>query len=109
MKIFSIILLTLFLVGCGEEIIRTEYLRDVDTVEVYKPVPCKVEGFTCDFTGDNYIPTYKLLTCVIMQKKIIEICTGKNNEVGVNSSTDEISRYLNKKLDEVEGQFFLTK
>lgn len=110
MKIYKVLLFVLpimLFIGCSTHEIRKEVVEVVDTVEVSKPVPCKVDNFTCDFTGDLYTPTYKLLTCVIIQKRIIEICSGKNSSIPVNSSTEKIQDYIDKQLKEIESEFSL--
>jgi len=71
-KYFILVLVTLFMFGCSS----TPDIKEVivyKTKEVYIPVPCKVE-VNCDFTGDGYIPTTKLLKCVVEQKKALEYC-----------------------------------
>lgn len=105
MKIFSFIFILLFLVGCSTVEVRREQVLVDNPIEVGVPVPCKVDGLTCDFTGDNYIPTYKLLQCVIVQKRIIEICSGKNKDIPSDASKATIRNYINDVKDEVESKF----
>jgi len=50
--------------------------------KVYIPKPCDVT-VECDFTGDGYEPTMKLLRCVVKQKRALEYCKqlgGDNND-----------------------------
>ena len=77
---YSLVMLTLFiLTGCSnascEPKIVTEikYIDRPVTVEV--PVKCKVaQDVYCEFKGDGFIPTTKLLECIAMQKRVIEQC-----------------------------------
>lgn len=107
-KLLVVLAGMLFLVivfsGCTETINRETYIPVVDTVEVAKPVPCKVEGLYCTFEGEGYMPTYNLLKCLIIHKRIIEICSGKNSEVPFNSSTETIKNYLDKEADNIDLQ-----
>jgi len=79
MKIFSIVFFLVFLLHgcaskpCPEPPVVTLYKEKV----VYKETPCKVPDFTCDFSGEGYDPTVKLLECISLQKRIIETCQGK--------------------------------
>lgn len=104
MKIFSLIFILLFLVGCSTVEVRREQVLVDNPIEVGVPVPCKVDGLTCDFTGENYIPTYKLLQCVIVQKRIIEICSGKHKDIPVDASRSTIRKYINEVQDDVESK-----
>lgn len=47
----------------------------VQIVEKVVPVACPIEKVECDFTGKDFVPTKKLLECVILQKRIIEQCS----------------------------------
>lgn len=105
MKIFSLIFLSLFVIGCSTAPTQTVVQPVIDTVETVKVVPCKVDGFTCDFNGEAYIPTFKLFKCVIAQKKIIEICSGKNNNVPFTASPEQIKEYIDKELESVDQTF----
>lgn len=105
MKIFSLIFILLFLVGCSTVEVRREQVLVDNPIEVGVPVPCKVDGLTCDFAGENYIPTYKLLQCVIVQKRIIEICSGKHKDIPVDASRSTIRKYINEVQDDVESKF----
>jgi len=53
------------------------YKTIIETKDVYIEVPCKVPVVKCDFKGDGYTPTVKLLECISEQKKAIESCNKK--------------------------------
>lgn len=90
--------------GCATTIVKEKPITIVDTVETPKPVPCKVEGLYCSFEGKQYLPTYNLLKCLIIHKRIIEICAGKNKEVPFNADTDTIKDYLQKETESIDAQ-----
>lgn len=80
MKILSsliLLVLMVLLTGCGstkEPLIITKIEIQEKLVEVNK---CKVPELHCDFSGEGFEPTKRLLECVILQKKYLDICTGK--------------------------------
>lgn len=45
--------------------------------EVYVQQPCDVE-VKCEFGGEGYVPTSKLVQCIIEQKKALEYCKQTN-------------------------------
>lgn len=63
--------------GCSSK--TEEYLKPcsskVEVVEKYIPVACEVPKVDCNFTGDNFEPTQKLLDCLILHKKLLKACT----------------------------------
>ncbi len=74
--LFSVV--TLF-TGCGskcpptpEPIVKIVY----KTKEVKVEVPCKLPEIDCDFVGEGFVPTEKLLQCVVTQKRALETCSG---------------------------------
>lgn len=76
MKTFSIILImvSLLLTGCStKQEPKTTIVYE--TKEILIPVPCKVPTINCDFSGEGFIPTQKLLDCVILQKRALEACS----------------------------------
>lgn len=77
MKIFNFILFTLvslwLLIGCAKEEIKPESQK-VNVIEKNVIVGCPTQHVTCDFSGDNFVPTKKLLECVKLQKYVIEQC-----------------------------------
>lgn len=99
----------LFFNGCSTTKIVEKPITVVDTVETPKPVPCKVEGLYCSFDGTQYIPTMKLLQCLIIHKRIIEICSGKNKTVPFDASQDRIKEYLDNELYQIEKQLYEQK
>ena len=50
--------------------IVTEY----KTVEVYVTKPCDVPMPTCDFSGEGFEPTVKLLECLTELKQALKYC-----------------------------------
>ena len=98
--LFYIIMLS----GCSETIIKEKPITVVDTVETPKPVPCKVEGLYCSFEGKQYLPTYNLFKCLIIHKRIIEICAGKNKDIPFNADTETIREYLQKETENIDAQ-----
>ena len=83
MKIFSLILITLFvLTGCTykqpEPVVKTVVVTEIKEVKV--PVPCKVPKVTCDFNAPGFSPINKMLECIIMQKRALESIS-KSNQI----------------------------
>lgn len=59
--------------GCynqPEPEIRTVY----KTKEVKVPVKCKVPKIDCNFKGEGFDPTIRLLECIQLQKRALEAC-----------------------------------
>ena len=73
-KIVAIIMLMTLFIGCCPKVepeIRTVY----KTKEVKVPVKCEVPKVICDFSGEGFTPTIKLLECIKEQKEIIKRCS----------------------------------
>lgn len=80
MKIYSIIaiLIAMFLfTGCCTKL-PPEQVITIETKIVKVPVPCEVPKLNCDFKGDGFVPTTKLLECLIQHKRALEVCSNKN-------------------------------
>lgn len=83
MKIFNLLVLLsigLFIVGCGGKTTITkvpETVVKIETVKEYVVEKCDVPADLCEFTGEGFVPTEKLLDCVIVQKHFLEVCSGK--------------------------------
>lgn len=84
MKLSNILLLlfifgmiAMMFIGCSSK--TTEDIQPcsskVEVVEVKVPVACNVPKVECDFSGDNFEPTQKLLDCLILHKKLLKACT----------------------------------
>lgn len=82
MRIFNIcgLLLVVMLTGCASTKVVTKDVIVYKYKNVYVPTPCDVT-VNCDFTGDGYEPTNKLLECVIDQKRALEYCMQKTEAV----------------------------
>jgi hypothetical protein len=77
-KLLTLISFSIVIVGCSNTT-TTEQLQPcsakVETVEVKVPVACQIPKVTCDFSGENFEPTQKLLDCLILHKKLLKACT----------------------------------
>lgn len=73
-KIVILIFVTFMLFGCHQKECRPDIQIQYETQEVIKYKPCITQEPNCDFSGEGFIPTEKLLACVIEQKKIINVC-----------------------------------
>lgn len=84
MKIFSILLIALALTSCAgttppaNEVIVYKYK------DVMIPVPCDTD-VKCDFSGEGYVPTKKLLQCVIEQKHALDYCKQSGSTKDANN------------------------
>jgi len=73
-KLLFLLVLGLVMTGCASEPkIVTKDVIVYKYKKVYVPTPCDVT-VKCDFTGEGYEPTSKLLECVIDQKRALEYC-----------------------------------
>jgi len=74
MKIYKILIMviTILLTGCSCK--EPEPIRVIETVYVNIPVKCILPKVKCDLNGNGYVPTVKLLECVIEQKRALEVC-----------------------------------
>ena len=75
MKIYNLLLMLIVLVLSGCSCKEVEPLRVIDTVYVNIPVKCVVPKIECNFKGNGYTPTVKLLECVVEQKRALEVCS----------------------------------
>lgn len=83
MKILSSILLLCSIVilsGCGKEPEPTIITKIEVQEKIVESNTCKIPEITCDFQGEGFEPTKRLLECVILQKRYLDICTGKTKE-----------------------------
>lgn len=79
MKIFSLLFIGLMFIGCGvsykqlpaEKVPVTQIQEKV----VVKSCPIPDLSQVCNFTGEGFVPTEKLLNCVVAQKKVLDSCT----------------------------------
>lgn len=67
-------LISFLLVGCSS---KQTVVSDIEIQKVYVPVKCEVPEVHCDFKGEGYTPTQKLLECIVLQKRALEVCRGK--------------------------------
>lgn len=81
MKIFSISLFFIILLnGCAStkvKEVKGETVVKIETVKEYVIEKCVVPDNLCEFSGEGFEPTEKLLNCVITQKHYLDICSGK--------------------------------
>lgn len=83
MKIFNLLMLVglgLFIIGCGGKTTITkvpETVVKIETVKEYVVEKCTVPKDLCEFTGEGFVPTEKLLDCVILQKHFLKVCSGE--------------------------------
>lgn len=93
---------TIIFSGCAQTVVKEKVVTAIDTVEVTKIVPCKIDGLTCSFKGDQYLPTYYLLDCLRAHKRLLNICAGKNKEVPSDASVETIKAYIEKEVPSVQ-------
>lgn len=87
MKTFNIVLtlvISFFLFGCmtksqHEKIMQGEIARKIESerlniIEKNIVVGCPIPEYKCEFRGNNYMPTRKLIECIALQKEIINNC-----------------------------------
>lgn len=72
---YLIFTVSLLLVGCSNNQVKKELVVEYQTVEKIVVQKCEIPKIDCDFRGEGFIPTEKLLECVIKQKRALEICT----------------------------------
>ena len=75
-NIVTVILITFLFTGCFCE--TPEPIVKIKTITVEKTVPCDLPKVHCDFHGEGFEPTQKLLDCVVIQKKALETCAKFN-------------------------------
>jgi hypothetical protein len=101
MKIFnllSLILAVVIFTGCAgkqEECVPT---RVVETQKVYIAVPCESPKVKCDFKGNGFEPTTKLLACIVEQKRALEVCRSKPALVTKNGTIYKVDPAIIKKM-----------
>lgn len=82
--IFIIYTLLIVCIGIGIAMILSGCVSTVNTperlvvkqevVETKVLVGCQLPKIECEFTGEGFTPTEKLLDCVQKQKKALELC-----------------------------------
>lgn len=90
MKNLSSILISLVIgymfISCSYKEVKEEFkptATKTQVVEKVVPVACKIPKLDCDFSGNNFAPTQKLLECVILQKKILNDCSKPIQDITV--------------------------
>lgn len=74
MKNILLICVGLMFVGCTKEECKPEIQTIYKTETIVKTIPCPTIKVDCDFKGEQFVPTKKLLDCVILQKRALELC-----------------------------------
>jgi len=80
MKYYIILsaLIAMLFTGCGVEpkpcVPKTVTKVIYKTKIVKVPVPCDMKKPTCDFKGDGYEPSIRMMECIVTQKKVIDAC-----------------------------------
>ena len=88
-KILLIAISALLLMsGCADKTPRPIIKTEIK--EVYVEVPCSIPQISCDFEGPGFVPTKKLLECVVTQKIALDTCAKFNEE---KFNKDDILRY----------------
>lgn len=79
--LFLLALIVLVCEGCcgKSQSEATKTVVSTDVVQVKLPVACQFPKVACDFGGDGFVPTEKLLDCIIIQKRLMEKCSLENN------------------------------
>lgn len=72
MDTISNLLIVLFFLGCSKPI---KIVNKDQVIEKKVMVKCPIPKIDCDFNGEGFEPTKKLLECVIKQKKVLDLCT----------------------------------
>ena len=104
LALIVIFILVLFTTGCSTTV-KEKIVTVTETVEVKTPIPCEVKDLTCSFEGEQYVPTKKLLECLIIHKRIIEICSGKNSAIPLGTSQEKIQEYLSEEVEKFNAKF----
>lgn len=75
MRYIVLSLLSVFiLLGCRQEEALKPSSCKAQVVEKVVVVGCPIRKVDCEFSGENFEPTKKLLECVKLQKMVIEEC-----------------------------------
>ena len=79
---FLLLLSILFLLfGCSaRQPVETKVITRTETVEVKVPVKIDIPEIECEFSGEGTVPMTKMLECIILQKKVIDEITERNNQ-----------------------------
>lgn len=71
----------LFLFGCGaRQPVETKVITRTETVEVKVPVKIDIPEIDCEFSGEGTVPMTKMLECIILQKKVLDEISERNNK-----------------------------
>lgn len=68
------VLVSIVYCGCSQKEAEPKTQIVYETKEVVKFKPCPVPDVNCDFKGEGFVPTQKLLECVVEQKKALAVC-----------------------------------
>ena len=83
-NILRLLLLTsmvFILFGCSnKQVVETKIITRTETVEVKVPVKIDIPEIECEFSGEGTVPMTKMLECIILQKKVIDEITERNNQ-----------------------------
>ena len=72
----TLILIVLFCTGCCNTVAQTtKTVVSTDVVQVKVPVACQFPKIACNFDGEGFTPTEKLLECVVIQKQLMDACS----------------------------------
>lgn len=74
-KVFLGIIVLITCIGCGQQDNLHPTSCKAQVVEKIVVVGCPIKKPDCEFSGEGFIPTKKLLECVKLQKLIIEECS----------------------------------
>lgn len=85
-NILIILVICCVCISCSSKVEKEEFKptkTKIQIVEKIVPVACKIPKLDCNFSGSNFVPTQKLLECVILQKKILEDCSKPIQDITV--------------------------
>lgn len=79
---FILLLSILFLLfGCSaRQPVETKVITRIETVEVKVPVKIDIPEIDCEFSGEGTVPMTKMLECIILQKRVIDEISERNNK-----------------------------
>lgn len=79
---FLLLLSILFLLfGCSSrQPVETKVITRIETVEVKVPVKIDIPEIDCEFSGEGTVPMTKMLECIILQKRVIDEISERNNK-----------------------------
>lgn len=79
---FLLLLSILFLLfGCSaRQPVETKVITRIETVEVKVPVKIDIPEIDCEFSGEGTVPMTKMLECIILQKRVIDEISERNNK-----------------------------